>query len=803
MNPGNLIVRRVAVLGAGVMGAQIAAHCANADLPVLLFDLPAPEGKPNALIDRAIANLRKLEPAPFSDLARISALSAANYSTDLARLAECDLVIEAIAERIDWKRDLYARVAPHIASHAIFASNTSGLSITALAETLPDALRSNFCGVHFFNPPRYMSLLELIPTRYTDLGLLDRLETWFSTRLGKNVLRAKDTPNFIANRVGVFSMLAVMHHTSRLGLGFDQVDALTGPRIGRPKSATYRTADVVGLDTMAHVIGTMASTLGTGPDADPWHPYFGQPEWLSGLIARGALGQKTRAGVFRKVGRDIHVLDLALQDYRPASSEVPAEIAAILAIKDPAQRFEALRASSHPQADFLWSIFRDVFHYCAWHLGTIADSAQEIDCALRWGFGWGMGPFETWQAAGWKAQAAAIASDIAAGRAMSRVALPAWVFELDAVHAPEGSWAPRQRGLKPRSSLPVYARQLQPERLVGEAPVTKGETLWENGDARDGVRLWILPAADARIGILSFKSKMHSASAAVLAGLIEAVAFAERELDGLVLWHEAPFAVGANLKEVIEGCRAGQFEQLDRMIAQFQRASQALRYALVPTVAAVQGLALGGGCEFVMHAQHRVFALESYVGLVETGVGLIPAGGGCKYLAVRADELAAGTPGGDVFPFLQNVFQNVAMAGVSKSAHEAIRMGYGKASDDVVFNPHELLYVALRRARGAAEAAARPPLPGREIVVAGRNGIAACEMMLVNLREGGMISDYDYRVARALAVALCGGEVDSGARVDEQWLLDVERTQFMELLRQDATQQRITHMLETGKPLRN
>ena len=801
MYPSKLIVRRVAVLGAGVMGAQIAAHCANADLEVLLFDLAARDGKPNTLIDKAIAGLKKLEPAPFSDVARSTAIRAANYDTDLALLSACDLVIEAIGERMDWKRDLYGKVAPHVAPHAVFASNTSGLSITALADTLPEGLRARFCGVHFFNPPRYMSLLELIPTRYTDGPLLDRLEAWFTTRLGKNVLRAKDTPNFIANRVGIFSMLAVMHHTARLGLGFDEVDALTGPKIGRAKSATYRTADVVGLDTMAHVIGTMEATL--TEQTDPWRPYFAKPVWLTGLIQQGALGQKTRCGVFRKVGKEIQVLDLATQSYRPSTGVVAAEVGEILAIKDPAQRFVALRSSAHPQSQFLWAIFRDVFHYCAYHLGTIADSAQEIDCGLRWGFGWSMGPFETWQAAGWKVIAQAVADDIAAGRAMSRAPLPAWVFELEAVHTPQGSWAPAEGRFKPRSTLPVYARQLQPERLLGEAPPTRGETLWENGDTRDGVRLWVLPAVDARIGILSFKSKMHSASAAVLDGLIEAVARAEVDLDGLVIWHEAPFAVGANLKEVIEGCRAGAFEQMDRMIARFQQASQSLRYAQVPTVAAVQGLALGGGCEFVMHAQHRVFALESYVGLVEAGVGLIPAGGGCKYLAVRAHELALGTPGGDVFPFIQNVFQNVAMATVSKSAHQAIQMAYGKASDDVVFNPHELLYVAIRRARGAAEAGARPPLPAREVVVAGRNGVAVCDMMLLNMREGGMISDYDFQVAHAAALALCGGDIESGSRVDEQWLLDVERTLFVDLLRQTPTQQRIAHMLETGKPLRN
>jgi len=802
MSSHKLLIRKVAVLGAGVMGAQIAAHCANADIPVLLFDLGAKEGEPNALIDKAIANLLKLEPSPFTESARVSALSAVNYDHDLLRLAECDLIIEAIAERMDWKRELYAKIAPHLKPGAIFASNTSGLSITTLAEQLPEAMRSHFCGVHFFNPPRYMSLLELIPTHYTSPNLIDALETWCTTRLGKNVLRAKDTPNFIANRVGIFSLLAVMHHTEKFKLGFDVVDALTGPKIGRAKSATYRTADVVGLDTMAHVVRTMDTTL--TPESDPWHAHFGQPHWLSDLIAKGVLGQKTKAGVFKKVEKDIHVLDLATQEYRPSRTDLEPEIAEILAIKSLDARFTALRASSHPQAQFLWAIFRDLFHYCAYHLGTIADSTQEIDCALRWGFAWTMGPFEIWQAAGWKIIAQAIQDDIDAGKAMSSVPLPAWVFEVDAAHSAAGSWAPAFKLWKPRSTLPVYARQALPERLLGETLPSHGETLWENGDAKDGVRIWMLPHLDQQIGIISFKSKMHSASALVLEGLIAAIKYAENHLDGAVLWNDGGlFSVGANLKEVLAGCQAGAFEQLDQMIVSFQQASFALRYAQVPTVAAVQGMALGGGCEFLMHAQHRVFALESSVGLVEVGVGVIPAGGGSAFLARRAHELAASTSTGLVMPFIEKSFEIVAKGIPSRNAHQAIQMGFGKPTDDVVFHPNEVLYVAICRARAMAEAGVRAPLPGKQIQVAGRAGIAYAESMMLNMREGGQISEHDYKVGRAAAVALCGGEVDTGSKVDDQWLLDVERTLFMELLKDPKTQARIHHMLDTGKALRN
>ncbi|KAA3654084.1 MAG: 3-hydroxyacyl-CoA dehydrogenase/enoyl-CoA hydratase family protein [Proteobacteria bacterium] len=790
-----LNIRKVAVLGAGVMGAQIAAHCANADVPVVLFDLPAKDGKPNAIVDKALAALKKLDPAPLGSKDRLAYIQAANYGADLEQLRDCDLIIEAIAEKMEWKLDLYQKVAPFIREDAIFASNTSGLSINALSEGMPAGLRGRFCGIHFFNPPRYMALVELIATATSEPAMLDDLETWLTTRLGKSIVRAKDTPNFVANRVGVFSILAVMHHTQQMGLGFDEVDALTGPNIGRPKSATYRTADVVGLDTLAHVIGTMDATL---PN-DPWHGLFKAPVWLSALIEKGALGQKTRAGIFRKQGKQIMVLDLAQQDYRPSAGEVAPEVAAILKNRNPAEKFAQLRASSHPQAQFLWAIFRDVFHYCAYHLADIADNARDLDFAMRWGFGWSMGPFETWQAAGWADIAAAIQADIDAGKGMVDAPLPAWVFERQGVHEAAGSFSAEAGALKARSSLKVYDRQLYPEQVLGEAPKDRGETLWEN----DGVRLWVRADQDARIGILSFKSKMHAIGEEVLDGVIEAVARAERELDGVVLWHEAPFAVGANLQQVAQAIGAGQFELLEKTVAKFQQASMTLKHAQVPVVAAVQGMALGGGCEFVMHSAHRVMALESYVGLVEAGVGLIPAGGGCKEFALQAHTLAQRAAGGDVFLYIQNAFQTIAMATVAKSAQEAVGLGFARASDDILFNPSELLYAGIRRARAMAEAGYRPPMMNPAIKVAGRNGIATCEMMLMNMAQGGFISPHDYTVAKAAATALCGGEVETNAKVSEQWILDVERAQFVALLKNEKTQQRIVHMLETGKPLRN
>ncbi|KAF1687921.1 3-hydroxyacyl-CoA dehydrogenase [Pseudoxanthomonas broegbernensis] len=786
-----LLVRRAAVLGAGVMGAQIAAHLTNAGVDTVLFDLAAKEGPADGVVLKAIAHLGKLSPAPLASKALAEAIAPANYDTGLDALRDCDLIIEAIAERMDWKQDLYRKIAPFVAAHAVLASNTSGLGINALAGVLPEQLRHRFCGVHFFNPPRYMHLAELIPAKTTDKAVLEGLETFLTTQLGKGVVYAKDTPNFIGNRIGVFSILSVIHHTRQFGLGFDEVDALTGPLVGRPKSATYRTSDVVGLDTMAHVVKTMADTL---PD-DPWHRYFQSPDWLAALIAKGALGQKTGAGIFRKVGKDIVVLDLEKQDYRAADRTAAAEVVDILKIRNPAEKFARLRESAHPQARFLWAAFRDLFHYSAYHLADIAQTARDVDLAIRWGYGWSLGPFETWQAAGWKQVAQWIADDIAAGKAMSDAPLPAWVLDgRDGVHADAGSYSPSENALIPRSSLPVYQRQRFPDPLLGEA-FDPGKTVFEN----DGVRLW--HDGDG-IAVVSFKTKMNTVSDQVLDGLQEAIAIAERDFRGLVIWqHKEPFSAGADLAGALGLLQAGKVDAFEAMVANFQRTSQRIKYALVPVVAAVRGLALGGGCEFQMHAARTVAHLESYIGLVEAGVGLLPAGGGLKELAVRASRAAG--PGGDVFAELKKTFETVAMAKVSASALEAKELGLLRPDDVVVFNAFELLHVAKAQARALAEASYRPPLPARRIQAAGDVGIATFRMLLVNMLEGCFISPYDDEIATRIATVLSGGGIDRGAGVDEEWLLSLERKHFVELAQQEKTQARIGHMLKTGKPLRN
>ena len=838
----NFYIRKVAVLGAGVMGAQIAAHLVNANVETLLFELPAKEGDKNANVNKALDGLKKLDPAPAASPAKISFIQPANYEQHLDKLRECDLIIEAIAERIDWKSDLYKKVAPHVGAHAIFASNTSGLSINTLAEAFPEQLRHRFCGIHFFNPPRYMHLVELIPCAGTEALLLDRLEEFLVSTLGKGVVRAKDTPNFIANRIGVFSMLATKHHAREYGLGFDLVDALTGRYLGRPKSATFRTLDIVGLDVFAHVVETMRVNL----TEDPWHKHYELPGWFKYLVDQGSLGQKTKKGVYQKIGKDIHVLDLKTREYKISDAKVDDDVKEILRERDWAKKLAGLRRNQHPQAQFLWATFRDVFHYCAVNLQDIAGNARDLDLAVRWGFGWDTGPFEIWQAAGWKEVTEWIAYDIQTGKTMSDMPLPAWVTEegRTGVHTAQGSYSPHPQAgegqgdsghYQPRSTLPVYQRQLFPDRLLGET-VQYGETVFENDD----IRMWHM---NDGIAILSFKSKMHTLGNEVLDGILRAIDEAEANFKALVIWQtEPPFSAGANLVQAMQGVQepapdsglfgrlkgatqrvkytiagggglgdivnaaTGNVPHVADVVKKFQVISQRLKYAQVPTIAAVDGLALGGGCEFAIHCSRLVATLETYIGLVEVGVGLLPAGGGCKEMASRAAHDAtrfASDNRVDVFPYLRKYFQQIAMGEVAKSAELAREMGYLKQSDRIVMNRFELLHIAKEEAKALTATAYRPPLHQRQIQVAGRTGIATLKAAMVNMLEGGFISEYDYNIGSRIAEIMCGGDVEAGSMVDEDWLLDLERKHFLELVASEKTQERVEYMLKHGKPLRN
>ncbi|MYN29604.1 3-hydroxyacyl-CoA dehydrogenase/enoyl-CoA hydratase family protein [Duganella levis] len=797
----NFIVKKVAVLGAGVMGAQIAAHCINAKVPVVLFDLPGKEGTPkNGIVLKAIEGLKKLSPAPLGNKDHAALIEVANYEDDLAKLAECDLIIEAIAERLDWKHDLYKKVAPHIAPNAIFASNTSGLSIGKLAEGFDAELKARFCGVHFFNPPRYMHLVEIIPTPDTKPEIADQLEGFLTSTLGKGVVRAKDTPNFIANRVGVFGILAIVHEAEKFGLSVDVVDDLTGAKLGRAKSGTFRTADVVGLDTMGHVIKTMQDYL---PN-DPFAAVYKTPAVLAKLVEKGALGQKTGAGFYKKVGKEIQRLDFATGEYVAGGAKAADIVARILKEKDPVKKMKAMRESTNPQAQFLWAIFRDAFHYIAVHLESIADNARDIDFAMRWGFGWTVGPFETWQASGWTQVAQWVKEDIDAGHALCNAPLPAWVFEgpvaEKGVHTPEGSWSAKANAYIPRSELAVYKRQEFRAPVLGSGEIDgrkAGTTVFEDDD----VRLW---HSGDEVLVISLKTKLHVISPGVIAGFKKALAEAEKNFKGLVIWSAdaadgGAFSAGADLQSALPAFMSGGAKAVDPIIKELQDTFMAMKYSNVPVVAAVAGIALGGGCEMALHASKRVASIESYIGLVEVGVGLIPAGGGLKEAAARAYKEAKGT---DILQFLKTGFTNAATANVSKSALEAQAMGYLKEDDVIVFNPYELLYVAKTEARAMFDKGYRAPLKA-PIQVTGRYGWGTIKAQLVNMRDGGFISAHDFKLGDMIAQIVSGGDIDQGSFVNEQWLLDMERKAFLELLNHPKTQERIMGMLQTGKPVRN
>lgn len=787
------IIKRVAVLGAGVMGAQIAAHLANSKVEVVLFDLPSKEDDKSSTVKAAINKLPKLKPPPLATAGIEQRIRAANYDDDLVLLAECDLIIEAIAEKMEWKKSLYETIKPHVAKHAILASNTSGLGINKLSGQLSKTLRDRFLGVHFFNPPRYMQLVELIPCDETDNEVCESLEQFLVTTLGKSVVIAKDTPNFIGNRVGVFSLLATMIHAERLNIPFEVVDQITGKPLGRPKSGTFRTSDVVGLDVMHHVIDTLKDNL----EDDPWHDCYQTPAYVLKMIEDGALGQKTNKGIYLNKGKQVY--SPAAEDYVGADQKFDKQVAAILKERDWSTKIEALRASDHPHAKFIYACLLDLFHYCLVTLEEIAHSARDVDFAIRWGFGWDKGPFELMQEIGFAKTVGLLNDALDKDGLLANVKLPDWVAKIDNIHTLEGSFVPVEKAYLPLSEHPVYARQVLRENVVGSLIAPRlgdqlGKVIFEN----DSARLW---DGGDEIAVLSYKTKMHTINSEVLDSVLKACEIAEENHRGLILWHpDAPFGAGADLKQASGYFAQGKFDKLVAMVENFQHVSMALKHCYVPTVAAVQGMAFGGACEFQMHCHLTVAAQESYFGLVEAGVGLLPAGGGLKELALRA---ALSAKGGDLMKPIQQAFETTAMAKVSASASDAKVIGLAAAHDVVIANSHELLFVAKAQLKALSELGFRPPSRQEKIPVMGKTGKANLMMIAVNMLEGHFISEHDYDIAGRIAATLTGGDLETGSLVSQDWLLKLERDNFLELLQNEKTQARIAHTMTTGKPLRN
>jgi 3-hydroxyacyl-CoA dehydrogenase len=579
------------------------------------------------------------------------------------------------------------------------------------------------------------------------------------------------------------------------------VDDLTGKKLGRASSGTFRTADVVGLDTMTHVIKTLQDNLTL--ESDPFYGNFATPAVLAKLLELGNLGQKTGAGFYKKAGRDILRFDADEQDYVPSGKKANEVVGRMLK-KPAAERLKLLRNAEGAEPRFLWAIIRDQLHYAAVHLHTVAETARDIDLALRWGFGMKQGPFELWQEAGWLTVANMIQEDIDAGKALCQEPLPAWVFkgpvaEAGGVHTPAGSWSASSNTFIARRNLPVYVRQHFPEDVAGSVTV-KAETAGKTVHEDDAIRLWTL---DDDVLIASIKTKMHAISPDVAEGLSLAVDMAEKDYQGLVIWSpDEMFSAGADLQAMLPAFMVAGVGAINEVEHELQKVMLKLRYASVPTVSAVRGLALGGGCEMAVYSAKRVAAMESYIGLVEVGVGLVPGAGGLAYIARRAAEAASTSTNKDIVPFLTEGFTAAAMAKVGTSAIESRKIGYLLDTDVIVPNKDELLFVAINEAKALFKSGYRAPHK-RNFAVAGRNGIATIKGSLVNMRDGGFISAHDFHIASLIANVVCGGDVDAGTLVTEEYLMALERQAFCTLLTHPKTQERIMGMMATGKPVRN
>lgn len=783
-----IFIKKIAVLGAGVMGAQIAAHCVNAGIETLLFDLAAAGENKNNLVEQAIANLIRIKPTPLATPNTISYLQAKNYNDDLSELNACDLIIEAIAERFELKAQLYSKIFNHLHNQAILVTNTSGLSINALAEILPQHWRHRFCGMHFFNPPRYMHLVELIPSTMTDTALVNQLETWLTSYIGKGVVRAFDTPNFIANRIGVFSLLAINQHASLMGLSLDEVDILTGTLLGRPKSATFRTMDIVGLDTMQYVVQTMAQQL----SQDPWHTYFQLPAWLNDMILHGHLGQKSGQGIYRKQDGVIEVFDVAISNWRAIKATVSDELKMILNNSDPTKRLQQLHASANKQARFLIAYYLDLFAYCAYHLAEIANSVKDIDLAMRWGFGWKKGPFEEWETAGVITIRKLIEEKFYQKSSLIAIKLPEWLHYIDSFYNENKSFSVRQKCYVLHSSLPIYDRN-----YIADYFVEKNKSyvnLFEN----QGLKASVL---EDDIAVVYFKTKANTITQEILDGLEEVIYKAEQNCQGLVIYQRdaTMFSAGANLNNIAKFIQTNQFKALEEMLLQFQHIMLRIKYSLIPTVAAVRGQVLGGGCELMMHCASIVAAFESYPGFVETSLGLIPAAGGCKEMALRAAKTACDT---DLVTALYPYFHCIATNYVAGNAIEALEKNYFQLGDHWIMHHNQVLFAALSQIKNMQAMNYKPPVTTK-FKIAGRHGYERIKAQFNIKMEDNAMSQYDYFIAKKLAYVMCGGNLKQNDEVDETWMLTLEREVFMSLVVESMTQKRILYWLETGKALRN
>jgi 3-hydroxyacyl-CoA dehydrogenase len=812
-------IEKAVVLGAGTMGSRIAAHFANAGLPCILLDIvppnlpaDAPAGERNKIVRAGLDAAKKSKPAAFFTPALAEKIAIGNFEDDLARCAEADWIIEVVAENLEIKRKLLARVAQFRKPGAIVTTNTSGLPVHLIAEGMSEEFQQHWAGTHFFNPPRYLRLVEVIPGPKTSSDVVESLSEFCDRRLGKGVVVAKDTPNFIANRIGTFSMLNALRLMGTLGMTVEEVDACTGPAVGWPKSATFRTADIVGLDVLVHVVKNIYETA---PN-DESREMYRVPALVEEMVKRGWLGDKTGQGFYKKVKgegqKEILTLDVSTMEYRPRQKARFASLEMGKAIEDTRERLRALMGpvlegqKGDKAQQFLWGGLSETCLYAARRVPEISDNVVDVDRAMRWGFGWELGPFEIMDAIGVKAFAGQVRKE---GRALPPVI--------------EQVLASGRRGFyeSEKGTTTVFD--------IGSGGVKKVEepkgviilkSLKEAG--REVERNSGASLIDLGDGVVccEFHAKMNAIGADLIAMLHKGLKRLETDFEAMVIANQAVnFSVGANLMLVLVGAQEQEWDELHMAVKQFQNINLAIKYAPKPVVAAPQGMALGGGCEVSLHAAKIQAAAEAYIGLVETGVGLIPGGGGTKEMLIRANEHASGTGSSlssspesdlDLFHALKPVFESIAMAKVGTSAEECRDLGYLRREDGVSMNRDRLVAdakeAALALVRGGYKPLAASWQEGAQttqIKVLGEQFLAGAKLAIHMMLRGGYASEYDAHVGRKLANILAGGALTSPQLVSEQYVLDLEREAFVSLCGEKKTQERIAHTLKTGKPLRN
>lgn len=794
-------ITKAAVIGSGVMGSGIAAHLANAGIPCLLLDIvpksiTSDEEKAgltlehpkvrNRLAATAVAGLTKASTAPLYTTDFVKRITPGNTEDHLDQLKEADWIIEVVTERLEIKKSILSLIDSVRKEGAIVSTNTSGISVNEMAEDCSEEFRRHFLGTHFFNPPRHMKLLEIIPGFDTDPDITAFMSGFCEKRLGKGVVLAKDTPNFISNRIGTYGLLITLREMIENGYTVEEVDAATGPVLGRPKSATFRTLDLVGIDTFVHVARNVYDSVPEGAEKDA----FTVPEVMKELVSRGWIGEKGGQGFYKKVkgehGSKILSLHISSMEYKASAKISSPSLDAAKASKGARNKIKAFLGTEDRYSELAWNVLKQVLVYAAEKLGEIADSIEDIDNAMKWGFNWELGPFETWDLIGLPASVQRMEAE--------GMTVPAWVK--DWIAAGNESFYQQKDGMLFHYLKGEYTGiEEKPEIIALQTLKAQNKIIRSNTGAN------LIDLGDG-VACLEFTSPNNAIGADILVMIQQSVEEVLANYRGLVIANEGRnFCVGANLMLMLMEAQSGDWDEVDDIIRLFQGSMMKLKGLAKPVVAAPHRMVLGGGVEACLPADRVVFSAETYFGLVETGVGLIPAGGGCKEMALRISD-SQSDPEADLQPAINKIFETIALAKTSTSGHHAISMGYGRQTDSVVMNPDYRIFEAKQTVLSMDRAGYIPQQPGLVRVV-GRDGRAVLHMGALGMRQSGYISDHDLLIAKKLAHILTGGDVPAGTVVPEQYMLDLEREAFLSLLGEVKTQQRMQHMLAKGKPLRN